>query len=115
MCDLDGFKTVNDDHGHLEGDRVLREVAAAMANALRGEDRIFRVGGDEFAALLVKADLMQAEGIGERLSQAADPLLRRYGASISVGVAVPRPGEAVSAVLARVDADLYRIKRGSRR
>ena len=111
LVDLDHFKGINEHHGHVEGDRVLREVAAAMAQALRGNDRVFRVGGDEFAALLVSSDPVAAAGIRERLAQAAEPALRGYCVSLSVGVAAHDVGEPVNDVLVRAEADLKAAKR----
>jgi diguanylate cyclase (GGDEF)-like protein len=110
MIDLDGFKRVNDTAGHLEGDRVLRDVAAAMVDALRAEDRVYRVGGDEFAAILPGIDPSSAELVGARLCAAAAVVLEPVGASLSVGLTVPAPGEAPSVYLQRADAMLYGAK-----
>jgi diguanylate cyclase (GGDEF)-like protein len=110
MIDLDGFKRVNDTAGHLEGDRVLRDVAAAMVDALRAEDRVYRVGGDEFAAILPGIDPSSAELVGARLCAAAAVVLEPVGASLSVGLTVPAPGEAPSVYLQRADAMLYSAK-----
>jgi len=111
MLDLDAFKVVNDTHGHLEGDRVLRAVAAAMAQALGGGDRVFRVGGDEFAALLVSSDLAAAMSIRERLARAAEPALAPYGVGMSIGVAAWAHPESADEVLERAQAGLEAAKR----
>ena len=111
MIDLDGFKRVNDTAGHLEGDRVLKDVAAAMVEALRAEDRVYRIGGDEFAAILPGIDPVSAELVGARLCAAAAVVLQPVGASLSVGLTVPEPGEAPSVYLQRADAMLYGAKR----
>ena len=109
--DLDHFAAINENHGHVEGDRVLREVAGAMSQALSGGDRVFRVGGDEFAALLMQADLAAAAAIRERLAQAAEPALRWYDVSLSVGAAAHAANEPVSYTLSRAEADLHAAKR----
>ena len=110
MIDLDGFKRVNDTAGHLEGDRVLKDVAAAMVDALRAGDRVYRIGGDEFAAILPGLDPEGAQAIGTRLCEAAAVVLEPVGASLSVGLTAPAPGEAPSVYLQRADAVLYGAK-----
>jgi diguanylate cyclase (GGDEF)-like protein len=112
LMDLDGFKRLNDTFGHQHGDEVLRGVAAALSGALRRGDGLFRIGGDEFAALLVVSDRDEAYGAGARLRdavRAAD-----LGVSASIGVAVPLDGESDAALLARADRALYRVKDAGR-
>ena len=70
VCDIDGFKLLNDTYGHAHGDRVLCGVADAMSSALRRGDRLFRVGGDEFAGLLAVDTREQARGAALRLRAA---------------------------------------------
>ncbi len=67
MADVDSFKSVNDEFGHLEGDRCLREVADAIGSELRIPDRCFRWGGDEFALLLPGTGVVAGEQLAERL------------------------------------------------
>lgn len=69
VCDLDRFKAINDDHGHLAGDDCLRQVANALRDELRGADLCFRWGGDEFIALLPETDELAALDVGARLEQ----------------------------------------------
>jgi diguanylate cyclase (GGDEF)-like protein len=83
-----------------------------MSGALRRGDRLFRVGGDEFAALLAVESRDQALGAAMRLRDAV--LEARLGVTISVGVAVPQAGETDAAVLARADRALYSVKEGGR-
>jgi diguanylate cyclase (GGDEF)-like protein len=108
LCDLDGFKALNDTRGHLHGDDVLRGVAAALEGALRRGDRLFRIGGDEFAALVAVESAEEAREAGQRLRAAVEDA--GLGVSVSVGVAVPGEGEPDHAVLARADRALYRVK-----
>jgi diguanylate cyclase (GGDEF)-like protein len=114
MIDLDGFKAVNDGTGHLTGDRLLREVAVAMQDALRADDRVYRVGGDEFAAILAGDDLEAARLVGEQLTAAARVVLEPYGASLSIGITAPSAGEPPAAYLERADRVLYAAKRAQR-
>jgi diguanylate cyclase (GGDEF)-like protein len=112
VCDLDGFKLLNDTYGHGHGDRVLCGVADAMSGALRRGDRLFRVGGDEFAALLAVESSEQALGAAMRLREAV--LEAKLGVTVSVGVAVPQVGETDVALLARADRALYSVKQAGR-
>jgi diguanylate cyclase (GGDEF)-like protein len=112
VCDIDAFKQLNDTYGHGHGDRVLCGVADAMSGALRRGDRLFRVGGDEFAALLAVESAEQALEAAVRLREAA--LEARLGVTVSVGVAVPQAGETDAALLARADRALYSVKAAGR-
>ena len=108
ICDLDGFKTLNDHFGHQHGDQVLRDAAAALGGALRRGDRLFRIGGDEFAALLAVAGDDEALDAGERLRAAV--AAADLGLTVSVGVAVPHDGESDTALVGRADRALYGVK-----
>jgi diguanylate cyclase (GGDEF)-like protein len=112
VCDIDGFKLLNDTYGHGHGDRVLCGVADAMSSALRRGDRLFRVGGDEFAGLLAVESREQALGAAARLRDAV--LEARLGVTVSIGVAVPHADETDVALLARADRALYSVKAAGR-
>jgi diguanylate cyclase (GGDEF)-like protein len=112
VCDIDGFKALNDTYGHGHGDRVLCGLADAMSGALRRGDRLFRVGGDEFAALLAVETREQALEAATRLRDAV--VEARLGVTVSVGVAVPQAGETDVALLARADRALYAVKAAGR-
>ena len=112
LCDLDGFKRLNDTHGHAHGDRVLCGVADAMTGALRRGDRLFRIGGDEFAGLLAVESDAEALDAATRLRDAV--AAAQLGVTASVGVAVPRDGETDASLLARADRALYAAKAGGR-
>ncbi|TWJ25363.1 diguanylate cyclase (GGDEF)-like protein [Micromonospora endolithica] len=108
--DVDGFKTVNDTYGHQAGDRVLVGLARALEGALRHGDELYRIGGDEFVAVIEVSRPDEAVRIAERLAEAA----RRTGRTISVGVALPRSGESPEVTLRRADQALYQVKRQGR-
>jgi diguanylate cyclase (GGDEF)-like protein len=108
LIDLDGFKQVNDLHGHAAGDRLLAELAAAWSTALRRNDVLARLGGDEFVLLMHATTETAAHAVIERLAAAEG------AGRWSAGVAGWR-GEPMSAWLQRADAELYARKRvGSR-
>jgi len=109
LLDIDRFKTVNDTHGHLAGDRLLQEVVAALRPAIRGGDRLFRLGGDEFAVLASGATAEDADRLAVRLLEA----VRVTGATVSVGFARSNGSDA-SGLRARADAALYAAKHGGR-
>ncbi|KWV32138.1 diguanylate cyclase [Micromonospora rifamycinica] len=104
--DVDGFKTVNDTYGHQAGDRLLVGLARALEAALRHGDELYRTGGDEFVAVIQVGHPDEAVRIAGRLVEAA----RRTGRTISVGVALPHPGEPADRTLHRADQALYAAK-----
>jgi two-component system cell cycle response regulator len=113
LVDLDGFKEVNDQFSHAEGDDVLRVVASTVRDALRGGDMVARYGGDEFVVLLPGAPLHAAEAALNRavtaVSRLPEDLAR--GVTLSVGVVALRPKETAVRALARADAAMYEAKR----
>ena len=111
MADVDGFKAINDTSGHQAGDRVLRETAAALAAAVRRGDELFRIGGDEFAALIRVGGADEAVEAGRRLREAVAALGE---VTVSVGVAIPLRDESDAGLLARADKALYSVKADGR-
>lgn len=111
--DLDGFKAVNDLHGHAAGDTVLKEAADRMARAIRVSDVAARLGGDEFAVLLLESDQDGAQAVAEALVESLSlpyPKIR-VAVSASVGIAVyPQSGVTMLQLLERADVALYRAK-----
>lgn len=113
LLDLDHFKSVNDGHGHAEGDRVLRAVAAALSGACRADDPCFRIGGDEFACILPGAGPDEAATVAGRARDAVARVDRRVG--LSAGVACwPQDGDSRETLLAVADERLYAAKRARR-
>jgi len=119
--DLNGFKAINDTHGHRAGDEVLVAVAGRIKALLRRSDPVARLGGDEFAVWLAGADDETRSGIGARLAQTigAPIVLRGSGASVRVGAAIglaqaPDDGSAYSAVLEAADKRMYRHKQAEK-
>ena len=115
MIDVDHFKRFNDGHGHLEGDRILVEVATLLRSGLQAPlELLARYGGEEFTLLLPGATAEAAVRRAEHLREAVER--SRIGLTISVGVAVLVPGPASSpiALLKRADDALYEAKRQGR-
>ncbi len=113
VLDLDGFKGVNDTHGHEVGDRVLRALAQCLEAHLRQSDRAVRLGGEEFALVLPETALPQAFRLAERLRQgvAALKVPPVEQLSASFGVAQANPTDSPLSLLKRADEALYRAKR----
>jgi two-component system cell cycle response regulator len=115
MADLDHFKSVNDHHGHLVGDGVLREVAARLKNSLRPYDSIGRYGGEEFLVIVPGCTQEKAAALAERLRQCvASGPIRPHGVEISItasfGAASAIDATVPDLILRAADEALYRAK-----
>ncbi|MGD8912389.1 MAG: GGDEF domain-containing protein [Candidatus Thiodiazotropha sp.] len=113
FADLDGFKTVNDTHGHHVGDRVLAAVANKIAKTVRSDDLVARYGGDEFLLLLPFASTEGGELVAQRVRQAIDDYAKenRIDFSISIGMGkYPDHGEDLESVVKCVDKAMYHSK-----
>lgn len=122
MVDVDNLKEVNDEFGHAAGDTLLRKVAQAMKESVRGMDVAARWGGDEFAALLVDMDLDSGLAVAQRIAQAIrrgvfTVGLERVTPSASIGVAVFDGGfpDSPAELMAMADRALYRAKKSGER
>lgn len=118
FIDVNDLKRINDTHGHLAGDALLREVSNALMDAVRGEDVVARYGGDEFVVLLPSTGPTAAGSVAARISDgiarhrfmAGRELLQIPG--VSLGIATfPEDGATAEELLASADATLYREKR----
>ena len=109
IVDLDHFKAFNDTRGHAAGDELLRQVAGSWSAVVRGGDLLARIGGEEFAFVVVDSARTVAVDLAERL-RAAVPT----GATCSIGLARREPGERLAAALERADQALYRAKGAGR-
>jgi diguanylate cyclase (GGDEF)-like protein len=119
MLDIDHFKAINDTHGHLTGDSVLRGLAAILSKRLRPNDRLGRYGGEEFCAILPETPARNAGRIAEELRAlveahafvAEDSKVR---VTISIGVGTLQEGMDVAALYRSADEMLYKAKRSGR-
>lgn len=119
LLDLDGFKQINEIHGHLEGDRLLAEIGAALRDEVRDEDSVFRQGGDEFAVIVPEADAEEAGEVAARLRQRV--ARRGFGSdetrpvSATTGFAMyPADGTRAEDLLGFADIDLFAAKHDGR-
>jgi diguanylate cyclase (GGDEF)-like protein/PAS domain S-box-containing protein len=117
FCDLDGFKAINDEHGHEFGDRVLKVVAERIRAEIRETDTVARIGGDEFIVILSS---LPESGIARRIASALieqisgpikiDEIFTRVSASIGISF-YPRDGATPGELIRAADKAMYRIKR----
>jgi len=120
MLDIDHFKQVNDVHGHAAGDKVLSKMVSIASSVLRQEDLIGRLGGEEFAIILVDSDVEAAARVADRIRLAIKQVkfpseTGPFNVSVSIGVSEPLYNEAsINDALERADAALYRAKRSGR-
>jgi diguanylate cyclase (GGDEF)-like protein len=122
IIDIDEFKRVNDEHGHLIGDELLKKFTAKMQSVCRSTDTIGRWGGDEFM-LLLHCGIVDARAQIDRLREwvcgsytvqgSAAPIKLRV--KVSIGLAERLPGETMKALVDRADAEMYREKAESRK
>jgi diguanylate cyclase (GGDEF)-like protein len=124
LMDLDHFKSINDRFGHATGDEVLARFASVLMEATHPYDLVARHGGEEFVALLPGASLKEAQGVAERVREAAQDIRftlpgngshTEHGLTVSVGISGPGGGEeSASALLERADRAVYAAKAAGR-
>jgi len=120
--DLDGFKQINDQYGHVFGDTVLKNIALAIRSCVKGRDLVARYGGEEFVVLLPSTALAGATVLAEQIRATIAGARIRRGSShenvgaitVSLGVAAWHPGEALESLIDRADKALYCSKREGR-
>lgn len=116
MLDIDDFKEVNDQYGHMVGDEVIKYVARTAKRVVRTSDVVGRYGGDEFLIVLLNCGEEQSIAVAEKIKSAVEdkPYLTDDGEEVSVtlsiGVYTPEPGETADSALYKVDTALYGAK-----
>jgi len=112
MIDIDDFKKYNDTKGHLEGDKLLKEMAKLFQDSAREKDTVFRYGGEEFVIFLEDTDKKGASIVAERIRS----LINLYTpTTISIGVSTfPDDGDTEEELISKADKALYEAKRGGK-
>jgi diguanylate cyclase len=122
MADIDHFKNINDNYGHLLGDKVIRQVAQTVNATVKGGDTAGRYGGEEFAILLPNTSLNNARKLAEQIRQKVERIRVRRSdngstlgvVTISTGVACFRQGDTADSLIHRADMALYAAKNNGR-
>jgi diguanylate cyclase len=125
ILDLDDFKTINDTHGHLIGDRVLMAFAKKCKDTVRGDDIVARYGGEEFAVILSGANLRNALAKARQICGAVASARYAtcdggnceedyFSVTVSIGVSVFKKGDTAENLIARADKALYKAKRSGK-
>jgi len=116
FVDLDRFKVVNDVHGHKVGDELLRAVAQRLLLAVRDEDTVARIGGDEFGLIVQRAASREAaEVVAQRIISVMDEPFDVHGLTLSIGVSIgvtmyPDEFDTYESVVSRADSAMYEAK-----
>ena len=112
FCDIDDFRSINDEFGTAVGDDVLRAVAAGLGTIVRGDDIVARFGGDEFAVVVSHVDDMHAVPLGARLLGVTREIkVGGADVSLSVGICGPGPAADIAAMRQRADQAMYAVKK----
>ena len=109
IIDLNKFKEVNDTHGHLMGDEVLKRVASILTETIRPTDIVARWGGDEFIILL-DGNINDASALAQRAQTVVSDPSQKLAISFSYGLAQFREGDDLETLTMRADKDLYHCK-----
>jgi diguanylate cyclase (GGDEF)-like protein len=119
MIDIDHFKQVNDNYGHLTGDRVIKALSQLLVERLRKTDTVGRYGGEEFGVILFNTDINSGETLMNEIRESFGKIHHReakhdFFVTFSCGITEARPEDAVVIIKEQADKALYRAKRSGR-
>jgi len=119
LLDIDRFKNINDEYGHIAGDNVLKKLVETLSDLNRSTDINFRYGGEEFVVILNKTDLDGALIIAERIRQQIENTEIIFendsiNLTVSIGASTFRKGDSIESLFNRADKALYQVKEGGR-
>jgi two-component system, sensor histidine kinase LadS len=118
VLDVDGFKRINDRHGHMAGDAALAKVADLLGHQMRAPDAAFRIGGDEFALVLTEIDIDEVAPVVDRIAAHLEQACAAEGQAVTASFGVAVFGGDVldpDALLRAADAAMYAAKRSGQR
>ena len=115
IIDVDGFKGINDQFGHGEGDRLLQMIANVVETNIRASDIVYRIGGDEFAIILPGSQLEQAEHVARRLVDKTVKMIQQHmgdvPVALSIGLVQSKADSATDQLVAEADQAMYSAKK----
>lgn len=119
MIDVDNFKFLNDEYGYVAGDKVLYFIAQTIKGMIRSADKVYRYGGEEFAVVLNRCDVTQAEAMADKIRAKIDQSHLIYAGknvnvTISVGVTIHQQGDTLETLIGRADKALYCAKKSNK-
>ncbi|MDP5253442.1 MULTISPECIES: GGDEF domain-containing protein [unclassified Vibrio] len=114
ILDIDHFKAINDQHGHQVGDQCLIKLASILKQQLRGEEHVYRIGGEEFSVIVPGCEQAKAQVLAERLRASVEAMSFSPAVTISVGLGQYQNGESLENWISRVDRALYQAKHSGR-
>ena len=109
VIDLDNFKKVNDEHGHIIGDQMLLDVAQIIKEKVRTSDIVVRFGGDEMMLIMPNAEINNAYAVLERIRHAIERK-NLYGVTVSIGLVKDKIDDTVEGIIQRADSMMYAAK-----
>lgn len=119
MVDVDNFKFLNDEYGYVAGDKVLHFIAQTIKSMIRTADRVYRYGGEEFAVVLNRCDVTQAQAIADKIRVQIEQSNLIYAGknirvTISIGVTIHQQGDMLDDLIGRADKALYCAKKSNK-
>ena len=119
MIDVDNFKYINEEHGHLAGDKILYFLAQTIKSMIRMVDKVYRYGGEEFAVVLSRCDETQAFALADKIRAKIEQSNRLYSGqsvfvTISAGVTIHQIGDTFDTLLGRADKALFCAKKSNK-
>lgn len=119
MIDIDNFKFINEEHGHLAGDKVLYFMAQSIKTMIRSVDKVYRYGGEEFAVVISRCDETKAYAIADKIRSKIEQSNLIYSGkqvylTVSVGVTIHQKGDSLEDIIGRAEKALYCAKKSSK-
>ena len=119
MCDIDNFKTVNDQYGHDKGDEVIKDLANILKSELRKQDSIARWGGEEYLLLLPETNGKQGIQLAEKLRKKIEEMQYKqadkiFSVTVSIGLYELTPTDTINQAITKADTNLYKAKEQGR-